>query len=67
MRSNFLRVVSLRSGDMQPLSLSANFPAAAMTRSSGMMSGLVMYLFLRNTVSNIRVALVYFIHIIHDL
>ena len=51
---------------MHPLSLSANFPAAAMTWSSGVMSVLVVYLCLWNTVDEIRVALVSFIHIIHD-
>ena len=51
---------------MQPLRVSANLPAAAMTRFLGVMSGLVVYLCLWNTVAKICLALVYFIHIIHE-
>ena len=51
---------------IQPLSSSDKIPVAAMTRSSGVMSGLVMYLCLWNTVAYILVALVSFIHIIHE-
>ena len=57
---------SLRWGGMQPLRVSANFPAAAMTLSLGVMSSLVIYLCFWNTVVEIRVALVFFIHIIHE-
>ena len=51
---------------MRPLRVSASFLAAAMTRSLGVNSRLVMYLFLWNTVSEIRVALVSFIQITHE-
>ena len=66
MRSNCSRVVSMRWGNMQPLRASANLLVAAMTRSSSVMSRLVIYLCLRNTVAEIRVDLVSFIHIIHE-
>ena len=59
-------VFSLRWGDMQPLRVSTNFPATAMTLSSVVMSGLVIYLCLWNTVAEIRVALLFSIHIIHE-
>ena len=51
---------------MRPLRSSANFPSDSMTWSSGVISGLVMYLCLWNTVADICVALVPFIHVIHD-
>ena len=51
---------------MQSLRASANLPVADMTRSSGVMSGLVIYLCSWNNVAEIRVALVSFIHIIHE-
>ena len=66
MRSNRLRFVSLMWGYMQPLREYVNFPVAAMTQSLGVMYGSVMYLFLWNTVADIRVALVSLIHIIHE-
>ena len=66
MCSNFSRIVSLRWGIIRPLRVSDNFPAADMTLSPGVMSGLVIYLCLWNTVADIRVALVSFIHIIHE-
>ena len=66
MRFNFSRIVSLRWGGMQPLIVSDKFPAAAMTLLSGVMSGLVIYLCLWNTAAKISVALVSFIHIIHE-
>ena len=49
---------------MQPLKLSANLADAAMTRSSGVTSGMVIYLCLLKTVDTIFVALVSFINII---
>ena len=51
---------------MQPLRVYENFQAAAMTLSSDVMSKLVIYLCLWNTVAEICVALVSFIHIIHE-
>ena len=51
---------------MRPLGVSANLPTAAMNLSLGGMYGLVVYLFLWNTVADICVALVSFIHIIHE-
>ena len=66
MRSNCSRIVSLGWGGMQPLIVPSNLPAAAMTQSSGVISRLVMYLCLWKTMAKIRVALVSFIHIIHE-
>ena len=51
---------------MRPLRVSANLSAADMTRSLGVVSGLVIYLCLWNTVAEIPVVLVSFIHIIHE-
>ena len=51
---------------MQHLRSSANFTAAEITWSSGMTPGLVMYLCLWKRLAKIIVALVSFIHIIHD-
>ena len=51
---------------MQYLRVSSKFPSTDMTLSSGVMSGLVIYLCLWNTVDEICVALVSFIHIIHE-
>ena len=56
----------MRWGGMQPLILSANLPAVAMTWSYGVIYGLVVYLCLWNTVAKICVAPVSFIDIIHD-
>ena len=50
---------------MLPLIVSANLPDADMTLSSGLISGLGVYLCLWNTVAKICVAMVSFIHIIH--
>ena len=66
MRSDCSRVVSLRWVGMRPLSSYTNLPDSAMTWSLGVMSRLVMYLCLCHTVTNICVALVSFIHIIHE-
>ena len=66
MRYNCSRIVSLRWVSMRPLRVSAKLTAAAMTLSSGVIYGLVMYLCLWNTVDKICVALVSFIHIIHE-
>ena len=66
MRSNYSMVVLLRWGDMQTLRASDNFLTDAMNRSFCVMYGLVMYLCLWNNVADIRVAMVSFIHIIHD-
>ena len=56
----------MRWGGMRPLRVSSNFPAAAMTLYLGVISGLAIYLCLWNTVAEIRLALVSFIHFIHD-
>ena len=48
MRSNYYRLVSLMWCVMQPLSSSENFPDAEMTRSSGVIPGLMMYFFVEN-------------------
>ena len=65
MRSNLLRYISLWWVDMQLLIVSVNLRAAAMTLSSGVMSRLVIYLYLWNTVAKLFVALVSFVHIIY--
>ena len=51
---------------MRPLRVSTNLLAIDMILSMGVMSELVMYLCLWITVANICVALVSFIHIIHE-
>ena len=66
MRFNWSRDIFLSWSDMQPLISSANLPAAAMTWSSGVISGLVVCLCLWENVAKICIALVYSIHIIHD-
>ena len=53
-------------GGMRTLRLYDNLTAAAMTLSLGVMSGFMIYLCLWNNVAKICVALVYFIHIIHE-
>ena len=66
MRSNCSRFFSLRWGVMRTLRFSANFPAAGMTLSLDVMSGLVIYFCLWNTMPKICVDPVSFVHIIHE-
>ena len=64
-RSNWCRAVLLSWVAMRPLSSAANLPEVAMTRSSGVTLGLVMYLCLWKTVAEILVDLVSLIHIFY--
>ena len=57
---------SLRWGGMRPLKVSSNFMDADTTLYLGVMSRLVIYLCLCNTMVEICVALVSFIHIIQE-
>ena len=63
--SNWCRAVLLRWVAMRPLSSAANLPDVAMTRSSGVTLGSVMYLCLWKTVVEILVNIVSFIRIVH--
>ena len=63
--SNWCREVFLMWVSMHPLRLAANLPGVAMTQSSGVTLGLVMYLRSWKTVVEILIDLVSFIHIFH--